>query len=106
MAGGRGLWGAAGPAAACNTCSTAVPGGKVGQKVAVVVSAMGGKPKVTDLLLSTLTMAAQGDLAGAVAVLTQIEKKHMDAIQVRGVHRAPRCGGAGNRRRVRHGTRR
>lgn len=38
--------------------------GKTG-KMAVVVSAMGGKPKVTDLLLKTVSLAAVGDHAGS-----------------------------------------
>jgi bifunctional aspartokinase / homoserine dehydrogenase 1 len=48
--------------------------------MAVVVSAMGGKPKVTDLLLSTVTMAAAGDHAGYCQVLQDIRDKHTQAI--------------------------
>lgn len=33
--------------------------------MAVVVSAMGGKPKVTDLLLNSVSLAAAGDRAGS-----------------------------------------
>ena len=51
--------------------------------VAVVVSAMGGKPKVTDMLLDLVSLAAQGRVDEYSTRLNQIEKKHMDAIEVR-----------------------
>ncbi len=51
--------------------------------VAVVVSAMGGKPKVTDMLLDLVSLAAQGRTEEYSTRLDQIEKKHMDAIEVR-----------------------
>jgi hypothetical protein len=55
---------------------------KGGDSVAVVVSAMGGKPKVTDMLLDLVTMASQGRTDEYRARLNDIEKKHMDTIEV------------------------
>ena len=49
-------------------------------KVAVVVSAMGGKPKVTDMLLSTVDLALNKGMAHADEVLTAIRKRHFDVI--------------------------
>jgi aspartokinase/homoserine dehydrogenase 1 len=49
-------------------------------QVAVVVSAMGGKPKVTDLLLQSVHLAAQGDMDGAKAKLDNIRKKHISCV--------------------------
>ncbi|KAG5183200.1 aspartate kinase/homoserine dehydrogenase [Tribonema minus] len=49
-------------------------------RMAVVVSAMGGKPKVTDMLLSTVTLAAAGDHEGYARVLQEIRDKHTQAI--------------------------
>jgi hypothetical protein len=47
-----------------------------GSQMAVVVSAMGGKPKVTDLLLKTVALAAEGDEEGYGGVLQAIRDKH------------------------------
>lgn len=46
-----------------------------GGKMAVVVSAMGGKPKVTDLLLKCVTLAAAGDLGGS-----EVKYNRMDVL--------------------------
>ncbi len=46
-------------------------------KMAVVVSAMGGKPKVTDLLIDTVLLAAKGDLAGYEQTLGVVRQKHV-----------------------------
>eukprot|EP00903_Cladosiphon_okamuranus_P016316 g15048.t1 len=54
-------------------------------KMAVVVSAMGGKPKVTDLLLNSVSLAAAGNRAGSETVLTAIRAKHAEAIEVLGL---------------------
>eukprot|EP00752_Nemacystus_decipiens_P016060 g14356.t1 len=51
-------------------------------KMAVVVSAMGGKPKVTDLLLNSVSLAAAGNRAGSETVLTAIRAKHAEAIEL------------------------
>jgi aspartokinase/homoserine dehydrogenase 1 len=51
-----------------------------GNKVAMVVSAMGGKPKVTDLLLNAVRDAAAGDMEGAQERLKTIRTKHSTAI--------------------------
>lgn len=51
------------------------------KKMAVVVSAMGGKPKVTDLLLNSVTLAAAGDADGYCSVLQLIREKHTKAIE-------------------------
>lgn len=49
-------------------------------RVAVVVSAMGGKPKVTDMLLGMVDMALAGDEAGYDGVIGDIRKRHFDTI--------------------------
>ncbi|CAB1120771.1 unnamed protein product [Ectocarpus sp. CCAP 1310/34] len=54
-------------------------------KMAVVVSAMGGKPKVTDLLLNSVALAAAGNREGSEAVLTSIRAKHSQAIELLGL---------------------
>eukprot|EP00624_Nannochloropsis_granulata_P007211 evm.model.NODE_6825_length_32477_cov_17.962835.6 len=46
-------------------------------KMAVVVSAMGGKPKVTDLLINTVMLAAKGDLEGYEQTLGVVRQKHV-----------------------------
>ena len=48
--------------------------------LAVVVSAMGGKPKVTDLLLSSVRAAAIRDEEGVDSLLDQILTKHATAL--------------------------
>ena len=48
--------------------------------MAMVVSAMGGKPKVTDLLLSAVRDAAAGDMQSAEGRLGTIRGKHCVAI--------------------------
>ena len=55
--------------------------------VAIVVSAMGGKPKVTDLLLSAVRDAAALKRAEYLVTLDMIRKKHFDTILE--VRRAP-----------------
>ena len=50
------------------------------ERVAVVVSAMGGKPKVTDMLLGMVQMALDGDEAGYNKVIGDIKKRHVDTI--------------------------
>jgi aspartokinase/homoserine dehydrogenase 1 len=62
-----------------------------GSPLAVVVSAMGGKPKVTDLLIETVSLAAAGELDAAKAILAQIRAKHeaaMGELFVEPVHAA------------------
>ena len=49
-------------------------GGRIG--VCVVVSAIGGKPKVTDLLLQAVTCARQGQKQRFHNLLDQLMKKH------------------------------
>ena len=53
------------------------------ESIAVVVSAMGGKPKVTDMLLDLVTLAARGAVDEYSELLNKIEQKHMDTIVVR-----------------------
>ncbi|KAG8461629.1 hypothetical protein KFE25_001247 [Diacronema lutheri] len=48
--------------------------------LAIVVSAMGGKPKVTDLLIDTVGLAAAGQHDDAHAVLAQVRAKHEAAM--------------------------
>ena len=50
-------------------------------RVAVVVSAMGGKPKVTDLLLQSVHHAAKNDMHAAKEKLQGIRVKHIDCVQ-------------------------
>ena len=50
------------------------------QRVAVVVSAIGGKPKVTDLLLDSVHHAAGGDLECSEESLRQIQIKHQACV--------------------------
>lgn len=50
--------------------------------MAVVVSAMGGKPKVTDLLLKCVTLAAAGDLDGS-----EVKDHRMDVLPRRSAKR-------------------
>ncbi|KAJ1641368.1 Aspartate/glutamate/uridylate kinase, partial [Pavlovales sp. CCMP2436] len=51
-----------------------------GSPLAIVVSAMGGKPKVTDLLIQTVTYAAAGGHEEARSLLGQIRAKHEEAM--------------------------
>ena len=53
------------------------------KRLGVVVSAMGGKPKVTDMLLDLVSLAAAGKVKDYTDLLSAIEKKHMDSITVR-----------------------
>lgn len=46
-------------------------------RMAVVVSAMGGKPKVTDLLIETVMLAAKGDVEGYEQMLHLVREKHL-----------------------------
>ena len=50
------------------------------QRVAVVVSAIGGKPKVTDLLLDSVHAAATGSFPEAEAKLLEIRVKHQRCV--------------------------
>jgi aspartokinase/homoserine dehydrogenase 1 len=52
-----------------------------GDKIAVVVSAMGGKPKVTDILISLVTLALKSDESGYEAALTNLRSRHFDVIE-------------------------
>ena len=45
-------------------------------KIAVVVSAMGGKPKVTDMLLDSVHAAANGNMDASGKLLQEIHRKH------------------------------
>ncbi len=49
-------------------------------KVAVVVSAMGGKPKVTDMLLSLVELAKTNESAAIQSIVQKIEAKHAEVI--------------------------
>lgn len=49
-------------------------------KVAVVVSAMGGKPKVTDLLLDSVYAASKGDCNNSRFLLNNILDKHQECV--------------------------
>ncbi|POM63764.1 Bifunctional aspartoKinase/homoserine dehydrogenase [Phytophthora palmivora] len=49
-------------------------------RVAVVVSAIGGKPKVTDLLISLLELAKQRRTAECDEILATLRKKHHDVV--------------------------
>jgi aspartokinase/homoserine dehydrogenase 1 len=50
--------------------------------VAVVVSAMGGKPKTTDLLLSTVEAAANRDSVKVEEAIAKITEKHVTCLEV------------------------
>ena len=50
--------------------------------IAVVVSAMGGKPKTTDLLLSTVSAAAARDDATVEAAIKRILEKHTICLEI------------------------
>ncbi|CAM9469791.1 unnamed protein product [Discosporangium mesarthrocarpum] len=56
-----------------------------GGKMGVVVSAMGGKPKVTDMLLLSVSRAAAGDAEGYKEVLSSIHRKHTQTINELGL---------------------
>lgn len=45
-------------------------------RIAVVVSAMGGKPKVTDMLLDSVHAAANGNMDASAKLLQEIHRKH------------------------------
>jgi bifunctional aspartokinase / homoserine dehydrogenase 1 len=49
-------------------------------RTAVVVSAMGGKPKVTDMLLSSVAAAAGDDITHAHALVLIIQEKHKKCV--------------------------
>ncbi|KAF0696008.1 Aste57867_13221 [Aphanomyces stellatus] len=49
-------------------------------RIAVVVSAMGGKPKVTDLLISLVELAKTGQLDAITSIVQNILRKHEDAM--------------------------
>ncbi|CAB9497572.1 aspartokinase/homoserine dehydrogenase, chloroplastic [Seminavis robusta] len=51
------------------------------KNVAIVVSAMGGKPKTTDLLLSTVSAAASRDDAAVQAAIQKILDKHTSCLE-------------------------
>ena len=48
----------------------------------IVVSAMGGSPKVTDLLIAYVQHARAGDTESMKDLLSQIQKKHIDVVQI------------------------
>jgi len=50
------------------------------RRIAVVVSAMGGKPKVTDMLLNTVKAAASRDDTQLNELLEAVRVKHMNAL--------------------------
>ncbi|KAJ1448334.1 Aspartate/glutamate/uridylate kinase [Pelagophyceae sp. CCMP2097] len=50
------------------------------RQLAIVVSAMGGRPKVTDMLLDSVAAAAGHDKDGANALLRGIYDKHVDCL--------------------------
>lgn len=50
-------------------------------RLAIVVSAMGGKPKTTDLLIKLTTHAAEDDWSSVESVLSGIRVKHTTCIQ-------------------------
>lgn len=50
-------------------------------RIAMVVSAMGGKPKVTDMLLNSVHSAAANDHDGCEQLLEAIHKKHVTCLQ-------------------------
>ena len=50
------------------------------KRIAMVVSAMGGKPKVTDLLLDSVHAAAEGNLEESRLKLSAIREKHQICI--------------------------
>lgn len=70
-------------AAAKAPAAVADPNGVHSSKncMAVVVSAMGGKPKVTDLLLNTVTAAAQRQNDQVEAYLNEILVKHSSCLE-------------------------
>ena len=51
-----------------------------GRRVAVVVSAMGGKPKVTDLLLQAVRHASTDGVDSAMELLAMVRKKYCECI--------------------------
>jgi aspartokinase/homoserine dehydrogenase 1 len=51
------------------------------QRIAVVVSAMGGKPKVTDLLLDLVHAAANGRSEEITTKMHMIRVKHIDCVE-------------------------
>lgn len=59
-----------------------IDGQALQKRLGVVVSAMGGKPKVTDMLLDLVSLAAAGKVKEYTDLLSAIEKKHMDSITV------------------------
>lgn len=61
---------------------TADEGQSGSPNLAVVVSAMGGKPKTTDLLLSTVEAAAARDDAAVQTALTKVMDKHNSCLSV------------------------
>ena len=52
-----------------------------GDRIAVVVSAMGGKPKVTDILISLVALALRGDVQGYEASLERLRTRHFEVIE-------------------------
>ncbi|EQC28583.1 hypothetical protein SDRG_13659 [Saprolegnia diclina VS20] len=58
----------------------AIVAGVESDKIAVVVSAMGGKPKVTDLLISLVELAKTKQTSTIQAIVDQIEAKHAAAV--------------------------
>ncbi|OQS00167.1 bifunctional aspartokinase/homoserine dehydrogenase [Thraustotheca clavata] len=68
-----------GNVAAMNAVQTIVAN-LTSDKIAVVVSAMGGKPKVTDLLISLVELAKTKQTQEIQSIIDSIEKKHAEAV--------------------------
>ena len=62
-------------------CINIVKNAMNSSRVAMVVSAMGGKPKVTDMLLSSVHAAAANDHDECEQLLEAIHKKHVSCLQ-------------------------
>ena len=67
--------------AACFAKVAAIVANLPDPRVAVVVSAMGGQPKVTDLLISLLALAKQRRADECTAILATIRDKHHEVVQ-------------------------
>ena len=51
------------------------------KNIAVVVSAMGGKPKTTDMLIDSAKHASEGNINDCQALLDKIREKHLTCLQ-------------------------
>ncbi|KAH9126122.1 hypothetical protein LEN26_009420 [Aphanomyces euteiches] len=54
--------------------------GETSDSIAVVVSAMGGKPKVTDLLISLVELAKKRETDAIAKIIQDILRKHEEAM--------------------------